>query len=137
MTEHELIKRIEGMNINLLLEMSFQSLAILTDNYKESLVKRVVGRGETTKEQEILLDEIRKSYDYNLNIQNVSFSKETHRLFSRLLFDLECGILITNEALSPTDEKKSESITTLEQRIKELEAENERQRAQLAQQEKN
>ena len=65
MTEQELIKRIEGMNIDLFLDMSYKSMAVLTDKYNESLVKRVVARGKTKKDQEYLLDEIRKSYEYN------------------------------------------------------------------------
>ena len=137
MTEQELIKRIEGMNIDLFLDMSYKSMAVLTDKYNESLVKRVVARGKTKKDQEYLLDEIRKSYEYNLTTLELPYSNEKVQLFFSIQFDLECGILITNEGKPPIDEKNSEPTTELEQRIKELEAENEQLREHLAQWQKN
>lgn len=128
MTEKELIERIDKMSYRDLSNMSYPSMAMLTGDYQESLVRRVVGRGKTILEQMHLRNRINSSYEFNVNEGNVRYDPQTPQLLTSLQFDLECGIPIKNENVTvlPSDEKEVKPAADFENRIKELEEENKR-----------
>ena len=132
MTEKELIKRIDRITAQHIFEMSDNSLKMLTSDFKESLVRRLVSKGPSFGDQKKILDCIDDT------IYRTRFF-DGYEVIEKIRFDLECGILITvskesdgiekkisDAEIKITAEKNTEKIAALEARIKELEAENER-----------
>lgn len=149
MTEQELIKRIDRISGQHIVGMSNESLKMLTSNFKESLVRRLVSKGSSLRDQVLILDTINGTINdyYRVNYSNIKdWIINGREAVNNIRFDLECGILITvgketddigkeisDAENNTTAEKYSEKRAALEARIKELEEENKELKEQLTQ----
>ena len=100
MTEQQLIDRIDRLWGQQIVEMSDDSLRKLTSDFKESLVRRVVAKGQSLRDQDKILKRIDESCSEYYRTFYPSVPDWVIRggeTMKSIRFDLECGIQITNE----------------------------------------
>lgn len=101
MTEQELIERIDRLSGQLIVNMSNESLKMLTSDFKESLVRRVVAVAPSLRDQGLILDKLEETineynrcyYEYDL-----AWLNSANEAIQNIRFDLECGITIKVES---------------------------------------
>ncbi len=164
MTEQELIERIDSLSGQLIDNMCDESLKMLTLNFKESLVRRIIALGPTLCDQEEILKRINNTLMeyYRANYNDLPYwVNDAIDAIKNIRFDLDCGILIKNQPESvdfnkAMDDYKNNKLTSeeinelllnadtinytsdntnpttaLEQRIEELEEENEQLKSKV------
>lgn len=103
------IRRINNLNWQLIKTFGFERLAIITSEYNESLVRKLIARGQSLKEQEIIYGHVRTTYE--------KWKKETALItgpvhfpayFKDIITDLDCKIPIKGEEETDAPEESIE-----------------------------
>lgn len=137
MTKEWYLKRINNIDVNSIRNLGSNSLARLTCNFNPLFVGKLILRGASVSQQRFILQYIDTKY---IKWVNETKPKSEPALYYELIKDvnlsLDCGMIIKPEELDKfisdaenntiTDVKKSETISALEARIKELVEENEK-----------
>jgi len=145
MTKEWYLKRIYNLNVSSIQKLDSKSLAGLTCGFNILYVGKLILRGENVIHQRQMLQYINNKYTiWKRETRPKSEPAHLHELFALVSLSLDCGMIIRPEELDKflsdaenntiTDVKKSETISALEARIKELEAENGTLKEQIAQQ---
>jgi hypothetical protein len=111
MSEQELLERIENLNSTIITKMSFESLARLTHGFKEQLVRALIIRGTTNREQREIIAYIRNAFR--------SWKKDTDifwgampqyevypEYMERLQLDIECDLVLTADGFVSDSQPK-------------------------------
>lgn len=101
MTEQELIERIDRLSGQHIVNMSNESLRMLTSDFKESLVRRVVAVGLSLRDQGLILDKLEETInEYNRCYYEYdpAWLSPANEAIQNIRFDLECGITIKVES---------------------------------------
>ncbi len=103
------IRRINNLNWQLIKTFGFERMAIITSEYNESLVRKLIARGQSLKEQEIIYGHVRTTYE--------KWKKETALItgpvhfpayFKDIITDLDCKIPIKGEEETDAPEESIE-----------------------------
>lgn len=137
MTKEWYLKRIYNLNVSSIQKLDSKSLAGLTCGFNILYVGKLILRGENVIHQRQMLQYINNKYTiWKRETRPKSEPAHLHELFALVSLSLDCGMIIRPEELDKflsdaenntiTDVKKSETISALEARIKELVEENEK-----------
>lgn len=104
-----LLDRIKNLDVSTIENMSPDVMAIITDNFNESLVRNVLYIGETNTEQRRIIRCIKNKYRIWKQARDNYWGK--HPLFevypkylSELQMDIECGMVVTVDGSVPESE---------------------------------
>ena len=111
MDYNELKKRIDGIRYDRIPDMDEFSVKMLTDNFKEPLVRRLISRAPLNYQKWALEWIERKFRDCN------PFNHIYPSYFQSLRFDIDCGIFIMPNDDEPTATPKSTTKEATTMRI--------------------
>ena len=125
-----LLDRIKNLNVSTIENMSFDVMAMITDNFNESLVRNILYIGETNTEQRIIIRCIKNKYRSWKKDRDNYWGKHPllevyPKYLSELQMDIECGKLVTTEESLSEETFQNQRATIVEEkdkRIAELEA---------------
>lgn len=106
MNHNELLKRVETLDTSTIVGMSHDVLAMLTDNFKEQLVRALIIRGITNHQQRKIITAIKTSYK-RWKKENDTFWGALPQLeqypdyMEKWQLDIECGWVITADGCMP------------------------------------
>ncbi len=92
------IRRINNLNWQLIKTFGFERLAIITSEYNESLVRKLIARGQSLKEQEIIYGHVRTTYEkWRKETALITGPVHFPAYFKDIITDLDCKIPIKGE----------------------------------------
>ena len=102
MSQEELLERIKTLETSTIERMSFEGIAMLTDKFKEPLVKEVIIRGKTNDQQRKLFSVIKNGYrewmkDTNIMWGAMKALEKYPDYLNYILFNLECDFILTKK----------------------------------------
>ena len=99
MSQKELLERIKTLEPSIIIDMSSDGLAMLTDNFRERLVRAVIMTGTNNYSQRKLFNSIKKGYKNWMKDTNIMWGTlpqlETYPdFFKEIFFNIECGYIM-------------------------------------------
>lgn len=101
-----LLDRIKNLNVSLIENMSFDVMGMMTDSYKESLVRNVLYIGKTNREQRKIIRSIKDNYkcwkkDTDMFWGSLPQLEVYPDFLLKMQMDIECGMIVTAEGSVP------------------------------------
>ena len=100
MNHRDLLDRIKTLDVRKVEKMSFDSMALLTDYFNESLVKNVIYVGKTNDEQLRLIHVIKDDYKLWMNQKDPlwkTLGQDYPKYMQKLLLEIEIGTVLKAE----------------------------------------
>ena len=143
--KRDMRKRIKRMHISDILECSYDIQCMLTCTFEPSLIRLMVSRGEDKREKEMILEDLKSTYEWWLRgltgnerhfyINIMGYPPDKLPDYDEISLDIatyEPLLPDEEESPLPTSPEGEAGMGLLEARIAELEKENEALRQQLA-----
>ena len=104
-----LISRIKNLKVSTIENMSFDVMAMLTDNFNESLVRNILYIGETNTEQRKIIKCIKNNYkswqkDTDMFWGSLPQMEVYPKFLIELQTDIECDMVVTDKGSVPESE---------------------------------
>lgn len=141
--KRDMRKRIKRMHISDILECSYDIKCLLTCTFEPSLIRLVVSRGEDKREKEIILEDLKSTYEWWLRgltgnergfyIDIMGYPPDKLPDYDEISLDIATyePLLPNEESPLPASTEGEELAAQLEARIAELEEENEALKEQV------
>ena len=104
-----LISRIKNLKVSTIENMSFDVMAMITDNFNESLVRNILYIGETNTEQRKIIKCIKNNYkswqkDTDMFWGSLPQMEVYPKFLIELQTDIECDMVVTDKGSVPESE---------------------------------